>query len=211
MFTVEFFQKLLLTLATIGLGGIALWTWQRKYWEYQLRRQREDWVLRQCYSRRDSQRTAMEQLLMEMNQALEDFVTATLLAASAIQRRQDYIQQGGIEEGLKKWAEEVDRSINEFNNSEREWLVHSRLVLGKISLHFQNDTSTFEKLWDEVIHESEHTCTLFNTPGTTFRQIWDKMLDLRTKKNNLIDILQNEIDRFVSSELEPVKSNARIV
>jgi hypothetical protein len=211
MFTVEFFQKLLLTLATIGLGGIALWTWQRKYWEYQLRRQREDWVLRQCYSRRDSQRTAMEQLLVDMNQTLEDFVTATLLAASAIQRRQDHIQRRGTEEGLQKWTQEVDRSVNEFNNVEREWLVHSRLVLGLISLHFQNDTSTFEKLWDEIIHESEGTCTLFNTPGTTFRQIWDKMLDLRTKKNNLIDMLQNEIDRFVLSELEPVKDSARLI
>jgi len=93
MFTAEFYESLLLTIVALGLGGLALWTWQRKYWLYQLRRQTEDWKLRQCYSRRESQRLAMEQLLVEMNHALEDFVTSTLLAASAIQRRHDYIQR----------------------------------------------------------------------------------------------------------------------
>ncbi len=205
MFAVEFFQKLLLTVAAIGLGGLALWTWQRKYWEYQLRRQREDWVLRQCYSRRDSQRAAMEQLLVEMNQALEDFVTATLLAGSTIKRCHDRIQRGAAEEVLKKWRQEVDKSVNEFNETERDWLVKSRLILGEISLYFQNETGSFEESWNKIIRESEGTCSLFNTPGTTLAQIWDTMLNLRNKKNQLINVLQKDIDRFVSAELEPAK------
>lgn len=206
MFTVSFYEKLILTVVTLSLGGLALWTWQRKYWEYQLRRQTEDWKLRQCYSRRDSQRIGMEQLLVEINRALEDFVTSTLLTASAIQRRQDYIQQGGSEEGVKKWNQEVDKSVDEFNEAERDWLAKSRVILGKISLHFHGQTGNLEKLWDEIIHESEGTCTLFHTAGITLRQIWDKMLDLRNKKNNLIEILQKEIDRFVLAELEPAKN-----
>lgn len=111
MFTIDFYQRLLLAVVGVSLGGIALWTWQRMYWEYQLRRQTEDWKLRQCYSRRDSQRAAIETLLVEMNRALEDFVTATLLATSSIQRRHDYLQQGGTAEGMMKWNQEVDKSV----------------------------------------------------------------------------------------------------
>jgi hypothetical protein len=202
MFTIEFYQKLILAVVGVALGGVALWTWQRKYWEYQLRRQTEDWKLRQRYSRKDSQRVAMEELLVEMNRALEDFVTATLLVASGIQRRHDYIQQGGTEEGVKKWDQEVDKSVEQFNESEREWLAQSRVISGKISLHFNDPTGEFVRLWDEIVHQSEGTCTLFHDPGITLREIWNRMLELRNKKNELLDLLQKGIDRFVSEELE---------
>ena len=205
MFSIEFYEKLILTIVAVGLAGLALWTWQRKYWEYRLRRQTEDWKYRQCYSRRESQRLAMEQLLVEMNHALENFVTATLLAASAIQRRHDYVQKGGAEEGVKKWNQEVDKSVGKFNESERKWLAQSRVISGKISLHFRNPTGKFEKLWDEIIRQSEGICTLLNSPGTTMQKVWDNMTELRDKKNRLLDILQKDIDSFVSEELEPTK------
>ena len=205
VFTPDFLQKLLLAVTTIGLGGLALWTWQRMYWEYQLRRQREDWVLRQCYARRDSQRTAMENLLIEMNEALENFVSATLLSASAMERYSDYVRKGGTEEGIKKWKSEVDRSVDEFNQAESDWLVKSRLVLGKLSFLFSRNAEEFEGTWNRIIQKSEGTCTLFHDPETTYRHIWDSMLALRNQKNQLVDVLQREIDRFVSMELEPEK------
>ncbi|MGD9093283.1 MAG: hypothetical protein PVF74_10570 [Anaerolineales bacterium] len=202
MFTIDFYQSLILAVAGIALGGVALWTWQRKYWEYQLRRQTEDWKLRQCYSRRDSQRVAMEELLVEMNRALEDFVNATWLVASAMKRRNDYVGQGGTEEGIKKWNQEVDKSVAQFNESELEWLAHSRVISGEISLHFNDTTGEFVKLWDKIIHQSEGTCNLFHKQGTTLHEIWNMMQDLRNKKDELLDILQKGIDRFVSEELE---------
>ena len=210
MFTTEFYGSLLLTIVALGLGGLALWTWQRKYWLYQLRRQTEDWKLRQCYSRRESQRLAMEQLLVEMNHVLEDFVTSVLLAASAIQRGHDYIQRGGTEKGAGKWSQAVDKAVEEFNEAERDWLTKSRVILGKISLHFHNQPSEFEKPWEDIISQSAGACTLFNTPDITSKQIWNNMLDLRNKKNKLLATLQKEIDRFVSEELEPIKSERMV-
>lgn len=202
MFTIEFYQSLILAIAGVALGGVALWTWQRKYWEYQLRRQTEDWKLRQCYARRDSQRVAMEELLVEMNRALEDFVNATWLVASAMKRRHDYIEQGGTEEGVKKWSQEVDKSVAQFNESELEWLAHSRVISGEISLHFIDPNREFIRLWDEIIHQREGTCTLFYKPDITLNEIWNMMQKLRNKKDELLDLLQKGIDRFVSEELE---------
>ena len=202
MFTIDFYQRLLLAVVGVSLGGIALWTWQRMYWEYQLRRQTEDWKLRQCYSRRDSQRLAMEALLVEMNRALEDFVTATLLVASSIQRRHNYRQRGGTEEGIKKWNQEVHKSAEQFNESEREWLAQSRVISGKIALHFNDSSGEFVSLWEGIVRQSEGTCNLLNNNYITMGDIWNAMLKLRNKKKELLELLQKRIDGFVSEELE---------
>src|SRR5262245_17119544 len=62
----KFVFDVILLLAGLGGAGLALWTWQKAYWEYQLRRQTEDWKSRQSYSRKDARRQAMEGLLTEL-------------------------------------------------------------------------------------------------------------------------------------------------
>jgi hypothetical protein len=208
MFTQEFYQQLTLTIIGVGLGGLALWTWQRKYWEYQLYRQREDWMLRQCYSRKESQRVAMEQVLVEINSTLEEFVNTTLLAASAIQRREDYINQGSTtEEGIKSWDQEVSKSTEQFNESERKWLTQSRIISGKIGLYFEDKSDKFKILWSEIIQQSEGTCSLFYPYPPNIQNIYDKMAELRDRKNELLGVLQKEIDYFVFEKLEPPRIN----
>ncbi len=202
LFTQEFLQKLLLTFTSFALGGLALWTWQRKYWEYQLKRQRQDWILRQCYNRKDSQRKAMEQLLVEINEATENFICSTLLYGATLQRYADYIKKGGTEEGCKKWQEEVDKSANDFNSAEGIWLVKSRIIRGKLCFLFANNRYKCEKKWNEIIQQSERTCSLFHDPKITYTRIFDHMLFLRKSKDRLMNELQKEIDIFVSKELE---------
>ncbi len=198
MFTNEFYQQLILIMVGAGLGGLALWTWQRKYWEYQLRRQTEDWTLRQCYSRKESQRVAMEQLLIEINTALEEFLNSTLLAASAVLRRKNYMNKEKTnQKELDSWDQEVNRSTEQFNESERQWLTQSRIISGKLGLYFDGD----QPLWSEIISKSEGTCELFYHPN--YQEIYDKMFELREKKDQLLHALQTEIDRFVSEKLEP--------
>lgn len=203
MFDKKFYQQLALVILTVLLGGVALWTWQLAYWRYQLHLQTavqtEDWKHRERYSRKDSQRAAMEQLLVEMNQALEDFVTAAMLADSSIQRRQDYKQRGGSDEGLKKWNEEVDQSVEQFNDSERVWLVKSQVILGKLNLLFHDQGGDHSKRWQEISDKSLKTCDLLNAQDS--RRLWDYLLELRKRKDTLLDQLQNQIDRFVSKEL----------
>lgn len=145
----------------------------------------------------------MEKLLVEMNQTLEGFVAAVLLASSAKHRFKEHVQRGSTEQEVEKWRKEVGNWIDAFNAAERMWLVTSRVILGNIRLYFYGVKRQFEQVWEEIIHESERTCTLFNTPEVTHQQIWDYMLELRNKKNQLIDFLQEEIDLFVSTELEP--------
>jgi hypothetical protein len=38
MFDYKFLQQITVVLLPIVAGGIALWSWQRRYWEYQLSR-----------------------------------------------------------------------------------------------------------------------------------------------------------------------------
>jgi len=205
IFTPDFIQNLMLILVPVIIGAIALWTWQRAYWEYQLKRQREDWVLRQCYDRRDSQRIAKETLIVEMNETLEKFITATILCGSAIQRRDDYINQGGTQQGIQMWNKEVEKSTDDFNNGEKEWMIQARVIFGKINFVFPNSKTTFSKSWENVIDKSLNTCSLFHQPKWSYANVLNSMNSLRDEKDKLIETMQFQIDSFVERELEPGK------
>jgi hypothetical protein len=176
-------KDLIVAAATIGFGAIALWTWQRRYWLYQMHHQTRDWKHRQTYTRKDSQRIAMETLLTDMNCALEEFIAAAILTASA------KIRQGSIDEA----------SAEDWNKTERHWLVHSRVLLGQLSLHFGDAAKDAGKQWLSIIEQSEQTCDLLNESDAN--PVWDLMDQLRERKRRLLSSLQTAIDNFVSSEL----------
>ncbi|MDD2890642.1 MAG: hypothetical protein PHE49_08405 [bacterium] len=196
----EFRQRLSLTIITILLGGVALWTWQKKYWEYQLSKERQDWQLRECYSRKESQREEMEKLLLEMNKGAEEFLTAATLAASTIQWRNEYYKKGTP--NLTLLNQNVDKYAEKFNEIERDWLVNSRVMAGKIRLYFDDKDGNFEKAWIDIVEQSGNMCSLFHSPNTTFNDVLSTVDDLRNKKNNLLELLELEIDRFVLEKLE---------
>jgi hypothetical protein len=211
MFTVDFFQTLLLAVVTAVIGGIALWTWQRAYWDYQLKRQRQDWMLRQCYARRDSQRRAMEELLVEMNRSLEAFLTTTEGLLSALVRAHDLRRQQGTQD-VEKWKagvrardQAVAESTQEFNEAEPVWLADSRVLSGKIRLYFGEQSAAFEERWGGIIQESANTCQLFNDGD--MQAVWKHVHTLRTTKNDLLRELQEALDAFVQQKLELPSQN----
>jgi hypothetical protein len=210
MFTVDFYQTLLLAILTAVIGGIALWTWQRAYWDYQLKRQRQDWMLRQCYARRDSQRRAMEELLVEMSNSFEAFFIAAEVLYSALVRAHDLRRQQSTQD-VEKWEagvrardQAVAESTQEFNESEPLWLAGSRVLSGRIRLCFGGQSAAFEG-WRAIIAESATTCQVFNDGDMAV--VGQHVAQLRSMWNGLLHAVQAALDDFVQQELELPSQN----
>jgi hypothetical protein len=210
VFTAKFVQDLSLVLTGVVTAGVALWTWQRAYWEYQLRRQTEDWKQRQSYSRKEARRQAMEGLLVELNEATEKHLTATLLAISAIVRSRDYAASAGSDEsGKASWQQEVNDSVAQFNASERQWLVDSAVLAGKLRLHFESSDGPANHAWDGIAKVMQGFCTLLSSEET-LNELLGMIQGVRQKKDKLLIRLQREIDQFTVSQLDvgPSSRNA---
>jgi hypothetical protein len=200
--TAKFVQDLSLVIVGVAIAGVALWTWQRAYWEYQLRRQTEDWKHRQSYSRKEARRQAMEGLLVELNAAIEKHLTATFLAISAIVRSREYdASAGSSESGRVNWQEAVDDSVTQFNASESQWLVDSAVLAGKLRLHFGGSDAPTIQGWDEMTKIMQKFCTLLSSEET-LDELLKMIQDVRQGKDKLLIRLQREIDQFTVSELD---------
>jgi hypothetical protein len=197
----KFVFDLTLLLAGLAGGAVALWTWQKGYWEYQLRRQTEDWKLRQSYSRKDARRQAMEGLLTELNGAVERHLIATYHTVSAIVRQKLHMENHAPdEEGRSQWQEMVNEQVMAFNESEREWLVQSAVLEGKLRLHFAGTDSAVLQRWPTLADHVIDFCQLLNDKNTD--ALIGLIVKLRHDKDTLLQELQREIDRFTASELE---------
>ena len=197
----KFVFDVILLLAGLGGAGLALWTWQKAYWEYQLRRQTEDWKSRQSYSRKDARRQAMEGLLTELNEAMERHLIATFQTTSAMLRRDDHKQMYPDDEtGLESWHEMVNEQVAAFNESEREWLVQSAVLEGKLRLHFAGTEPQLLQAWPVLSGSILNFCTLLN--GNKASALHGLIVEIRKQKDELLQLLQREIDRFTASELE---------
>jgi hypothetical protein len=185
MFDYKFLQQITVVLLPIVAGGIALWSWQRRYWEYQLSRQTHDWKYRQTYSRKESLRVEMETLLVDMNRELETMVSAASLMRSARQR--------------KVPPKQMDQQAIQFNDAESIWLVQSKVLLGKINLYFDNSNANFSKKWDEIIERTYTFCELLNTEKLDELSKLSAMLC--SQKDRLLKEMEDEINSFVSREL----------
>ncbi|MCI0703361.1 MAG: hypothetical protein L0241_19960 [Planctomycetia bacterium] len=197
----KFAFNFLILLATLGGGALALWTWQKRYWEYQLRRQTDDWKLRQSYSRKDARRQAMEGLLTELNEAMERHLIATFQTTSAMIRRDDHKQMYPDDNaGLGSWHEMVNEQVAAFNESEREWLVQSAVLEGKLRLHFAGTEPQLLQAWPVLSGSILNFCTLLNENKA--RGLHGLIVQIRKQKDELLQLLQREIDRFTTTELE---------
>jgi hypothetical protein len=199
-FTKFVFDFLILAAGLAG-GALALWTWQKRYWEYQLRRQTEDWKARQSYSRKDARRQAMEGLLTELNEAMERHLIATYHALSALARSTRYRREYPDDDaGQEQWQQLAAEQVTAFNDSEREWLVQSAVLEGKLRLHFAGVSPTVLQLWPTMSEVVIQFCELLNLNKTD--ELLGLVVKIREGKDKLLLKLQEEIDRFTASELE---------
>jgi hypothetical protein len=197
----KFVFDLLILLTGLAGGALALWTWQKAYWEYQLRRRMEDWKARQSYSRKDARRQAMEGLLTELNEAMERHLIATYHTASAMIRKQQHADAyPGDKAGQSQWQEEVNERVTAFNESERAWLVQSAVLEGKLRLHFAGTEPKVLQLWPMMGEVVGQFCESLNLNNTD--ELLGTIVTVREGKDRLLQNLQREIDGFTASELE---------
>jgi hypothetical protein len=198
---VKFVFDFLLLLTGLAGGALALWTWQKGYWEYQLRRQTDDWKARQSYSRKEARRQAMEGLLTELNEAMERHLIATYHTVSAMTRQKQHAQVNPTDEaGQAQWQAQVDQQVTMFNESERDWLVQSAFLEGKLQLHFADADPKILKAWPGMSDQILQFCELLNRGQ--MRELLEHIIAIRAGKDRLLQDLQWEIDRFTAAELE---------
>jgi hypothetical protein len=195
----KFLFDALIALVGLAGGALALWTWQKGYWEYQLRRQTEDWKSRQSYARKEARRQAMELLLTELNEAVEGHLIATYHTISAMVRQEQY-RQAHPEAGVAPFQEQVDEQVIAFNASEREWLVQSAVLGGKLRLHFAGIDPKVLQMWPTLGERMITFCELLNRQELA--GLHAEVVTTRNEKDELLQKLQAEIDRFTESHLD---------
>lgn len=193
-------EAVLLAAVSALAGAAILWTSERRYWNYQQDRLYRDWVMRQTYGRRDSQRQAMEQLITDVNRLVEEFVTAVHLALSAETRRRQAATARRAREAEARSASVGERT-KAFNAVEERWYVEAPVLRGRLHLQFG---SRFEDRWQAIARSASCMCGALNhfVGGGDGGSAWALTRAMRDGKDALLIELEDTIDAFVRT-LEP--------
>jgi len=140
---------------------------------------------------------SMEELVVEMTAALEEYLTSTERAADAIQVRQRSLQQGDVE-SLVINTRMQDQAFDEFNAAEKVWLAKSKgELLARLGQRFDDPGGDLSKRWNDIIAESATMCRIGNAAqkdAQYLRTLRDQIRKVRKDRDALLAQLRKLIE-----------------